>query len=107
VLLLTTKGRRTGLPRTVPLNYQIVGDDYIVIASKCGAPTHPYWYLNLAEDPHVGVQVLAEVFPARACTTQGAERARLWRLHAQHWPDFDEYQKRTDREIPVVLLGHT
>ena len=104
ILLLTTKGRKTGEPRTTPLIYENDGDRYVIFASKGGAPQHPGWYRNLAKDPEVEVQVMDEVFPARAHTAQGDERERLWRLAAQQWPDYDSYQKRTDREIPVVVL---
>jgi deazaflavin-dependent oxidoreductase (nitroreductase family) len=104
ILLLTTKGRKTGEPRTTPLIYENDGDRYVIVASKGGAPQHPGWYRNLAKDPEVEVQVMDEVFPARAHTAQGDERERLWRLAAQQWPDYDSYQKRTDREIPVVVL---
>lgn len=104
VLLLTTKGRRSGEPRTTPLIYERHGDDYVIVASKGGSPEHPGWYRNLAKEPQVEVQVLDEVFPARARTATGDERERLWRLAARQWPDYDEYTKRTDREIPVVVL---
>ncbi len=103
-LLLTTKGRKTGNPTTTPLIYEQDGDDYVVVASKGGAPEHPGWYGNLAKDPNVEVQVKDEVFDARARTAAGEERERLWRLAAQQWPDYDAYQQRTTREIPVVVL---
>ena len=104
ILLLTTKGRSTGEPRTAPLIYENDGDRYVIVASKGGAPQHPGWYRNLSKDPEVEVQVKDEVFPARARTAEGGERDRLWRLAAEQWPDYDRYQKRTDREIPVVVL---
>lgn len=104
MLLLTTKGRSTGEPRTAPLIYEKVGDDYVIVASKGGAPEHPGWYRNLAKEPQVEVQVKGEVFPARARTATGSERERLWKLAAQQWPDYDAYQRRTEREIPVVVL---
>ena len=104
ILLLTTKGRKTGEPRTTPLIYEEAGDRYVIVASKGGAPEHPGWYRNLAKNPEVEVQVKAEVFPARARTASGDEREQLWRLAAQQWPAYDEYQTRTDREIPVVVL---
>jgi proline iminopeptidase len=104
VLLLTTKGRSSGEPRTNPLIYERDGDDYVIVASKGGSPEHPGWYRNLAKEPQVEVQVLDEVFPARARTAKGEERERLWKLAARQWPDYDEYVKRTDREIPVVVL---
>ena len=104
ILLLTTRGRRTREPHTVPLIYEQAGDGYVVIASKGGAPKHPGWYRNLAKDPRVEVQVRDEVFPARARTATGEERQRLWRQAAVQWPAYDDYQERAGREIPVVVL---
>jgi proline iminopeptidase len=104
ILLLTTTGRLTGESRTVPLIYEEAGDDVIVVASKGGAAEHPGWYRNLVKEPRVEVQVKGEVFRARARTASGDERARLWELAARQWPDYDEYQQKTDREIPVVVL---
>jgi proline iminopeptidase len=104
ILLLTTKGRSSGKPRTAPLIYEADGDRYVIVASKGGAPEHPGWYRNLAKDPNVEVQVLGEVFPARARTAGGEERERLWQLAAQQWPDYDSYAEKTDRQIPVVVL---
>jgi deazaflavin-dependent oxidoreductase (nitroreductase family) len=103
-LLLTTKGRKTGESRTAPLIYENVDGGYVIVASKGGTPEHPGWYENLVKDPQVGVQVKDEVFPARARTAEGEERERLWKLAAQQWPDYDAYQRKTDREIPVVVL---
>jgi deazaflavin-dependent oxidoreductase (nitroreductase family) len=103
-LLLTTKGRKSGEPRTTPLIYENANDAYVIVASKGGTPENPGWYENLAKDPQVELQVKDEVFPARARTAEGEERERLWKLAAQQWPDYDEYQKKTDREIPVVVL---
>ena len=104
ILLLTTKGRKSGEPRTTPLIYENADDKYVIVASKGGAPEDPGWYENLAKEPEVELQVKDEVFPARARTTEGEERERLWKLAAQQWPDYDEYQTKTDREIPVVVL---
>lgn len=104
VLLLTTRGRSTGNETTTPLIYENDGDRYVIVASKGGYPEHPGWYLNLDKEPQVELQVKDEVFPARARTATGEERERLWQLAAQQWPDYDEYQKKTDREIPVVVL---
>jgi proline iminopeptidase len=104
-LLLTTTGRKTGEPRTTPLIYEDAGDgSYVIVASKGGAPEHPGWYRNLTKEPKVELQVKDEVFPARARTAHGEERERLWKLAAQQWPDYDAYQQRTDREIPVIVL---
>ena len=104
VLLLTTTGRRSGTARTTPLIYGRRGDDYDVVASRGGAPRHPAWYLNLSDDPDVEVQVKGERFRARARTASGQERAELWRTMTERWPAYDDYQRRTEREIPVVLL---
>jgi proline iminopeptidase len=104
ILLLTTKGRKTGEPRTAPLIYETDGDRYVIIASQGGAPEHPGWYRNLTKDPDVELQVWDEVFPARAHDAEGEERERLWQLAAKQWPDYDDYVKRTDRKIPVVVL---
>ena len=104
ILLLTTKGRKSGEPRTKPLIYEEDGDRYVIVASKGGAPEHPGWYRNLSKNPEVELQVKDEVFPARARTAEGEEREQLWKLAAQQWPDYDAYQTRTDREIPVVVL---
>jgi|1186.fasta_scaffold31905_2 proline iminopeptidase len=104
ILLLTTKGRKTGEPRTSPLIYENDGDRYVIVASKGGAPEDPGWYRNLAKNPDVELQVLDDVFPAHARTATGEERERLWKLAAQQWPAYDDYRQKTDREIPVVVL---
>lgn len=80
------------------------GDRYVVVASKGGAPEHPLWYENLAAHPEVEVQVLADRFRAQARTAEGEERTRLWKLMTGIWPDYDQYQQKTSREIPVVVL---
>ena len=103
-LLLTTRGRKTGEPRTAPLIYENSPNGYVIVASNGGAQKHPGWYRNLLRDPHVEVQVEGDVFPAQARTATGEERAELWRLAAQQWPPYDDYQTRTSREIPVVVL---
>jgi deazaflavin-dependent oxidoreductase (nitroreductase family) len=104
VLILTTTGRRSGEARSTPLIYGTHGDDYLVVASKGGAPEHPAWYFNLLSDPEVEVQVLGERFPARARTATAEERPELWSTMTERWPAYDEYQTKTDREIPVVVL---
>jgi deazaflavin-dependent oxidoreductase (nitroreductase family) len=103
-LILTTKGRRSGQPRSTPLIYQRHGDDYLVVASKGGADEPPAWYLNLAADPEVEVQVRGERFTARARTASAEEKPALWRTMAAAWPAYDDYQQKTGREIPVVVL---
>jgi deazaflavin-dependent oxidoreductase (nitroreductase family) len=104
VLLLTTKGRRTGQPYTTPLIYQRHGDDFVVVASKGGDPEDPQWYKNLLADPEVEVQVMGDTFRARARTAGDAEKPEVWRLMTATWPAYDEYQTKTDRPIPVVIL---
>jgi deazaflavin-dependent oxidoreductase (nitroreductase family) len=103
-LLLTTTGRSSGNPTTTPLIYGRAGDDYVVVASKGGAPEHPGWYRNLSKTPEVELQVGPEVFAARARTAEPEERERLWRTMAEIWPAYDDYAQKTDREIPVVVL---
>jgi deazaflavin-dependent oxidoreductase (nitroreductase family) len=104
VLLLTTTGRRSGEQRTTPLIYGRHGDDYLIVASKGGAPAPPAWYLNLSNDPEVQLQVKADRFRARARTATPDEKPELWRTMADIWPDYEAYQTRTDRDIPVVVL---
>ncbi|GAA1678667.1 nitroreductase family deazaflavin-dependent oxidoreductase [Nonomuraea maheshkhaliensis] len=104
VLLLTTKGRKSGRPYTTPLIYQKYGDDHVVVASKGGDPDHPQWFKNLQAEPEVEVQVKGDKFRARARTATPEERPEMWRVMAATWPDYDEYQKKTDREIPIVVL---
>lgn len=103
-LLLTTTGRTSGQPRTVPLIFGPDGDRCVVVASKGGAPDHPHWYRNLVANPTVQVQVKGDRFTATARTVEGAERDRCWKIATSVWPNYDEYQKRTDRVIPVVVL---
>jgi deazaflavin-dependent oxidoreductase (nitroreductase family) len=104
VLLLTTRGRRSGEERTTPLIYRPYGDAYLLIASKGGADQPPAWYLNLLEDAEVDVQIRGERFPARARTASPDEKPDMWRTMTEMWPDYDDYQRRTERDIPVVVL---
>jgi deazaflavin-dependent oxidoreductase (nitroreductase family) len=104
ILLLNTTGRRSGQERTMPLIHRADGDRFVVVASKGGAPDHPTWFKNLEANRDVTVQVRDEVIPVRAHVAEGEERARLWSLMTEVWPDYDKYQSRTDREIPVVVL---
>lgn len=104
ILLLTTTGRTTGEKRTAPLIYATDGDRYVIVASKGGAPDHPGWFKNLAKTPEVEVQVKSDVFRARARVAEGEERTRLWKKANEVWPPYEEYAKRTSREIPVVVL---
>jgi deazaflavin-dependent oxidoreductase (nitroreductase family) len=103
-LLLTTTGRRSGEKHTTPLIYQPHGDAYLIVASKGGADEPPAWYLNLENDPGVEVQVKDDVFPARARTATSEEKPELWKTMTAVWPAYDEYQQKTSRDIPVVVL---
>ena len=104
ILLLTTTGRNTGNESTTPLIFGLDGDNPVIVASQGGAPEHPGWYRNLAKSPEVGVQIKGERFRARARDAEGEERERLWRAMNEIWPHYDEYQTKTEREIPVVVL---
>jgi deazaflavin-dependent oxidoreductase (nitroreductase family) len=104
VLILTTTGRRSGQARSTALIYGRHGDDFLVVASKGGAPSHPAWYENLVADPEVTVQVKGDRFAARARTATADEKPELWSAMTAIWPPYDEYQQKTDREIPVVVL---
>jgi deazaflavin-dependent oxidoreductase (nitroreductase family) len=103
-LILTTKGRRSGQPQSLPLIFGEYGKDYVIIASKGGAPAHPAWYLNLVAQPEVGLQIREKRLRARARVAEGEERARLWKSMNAIYPPYDRYQQRTAREIPVVVL---
>lgn len=104
VLILTTTGRRSGEPRSTPLIYGRDGENYVVVASKGGADEHPDWFRNLVADPQVEVQALADRFPARARIATPEEKPRLWQAALERWPAYADYQRRTEREIPVVVL---
>jgi deazaflavin-dependent oxidoreductase (nitroreductase family) len=106
-LLLTTRGRRSGQLRRTALIYGRDGDRYLVVASVGGAARHPAWYLNLTDHPEVEVQVGADRFPARARTADAEEKARLWPLMTSIWPHYEGYQRKTRRDIPVVILERT
>jgi proline iminopeptidase len=103
-LLLTTTGRKSGEKFIFPLFYGTTGDSYIIVASKGGAPDHPGWYKNLVANPTVEVQVGTKKFKAKARTATGDERARLWPVALSFWPPYADYEKKTEREIPVVVL---
>jgi deazaflavin-dependent oxidoreductase (nitroreductase family) len=107
VLLLTTTGRKSGEPRTTPLIYQPHDDAYLIVASRGGSDAHPAWYLNLESNPSVRVQVRGDKFAARARTATPEEKADLWPKMAAIWPGYDDYQERTRRDIPVVVLERT
>jgi deazaflavin-dependent oxidoreductase (nitroreductase family) len=103
-LLLTTTGRRSGEARTTPLIFGRDGDDYLVVASVGGMPKHPAWYLNLRADPHAHIQVMDEQLDVTARTADDDEKPRLWAIVNEVWPNYDVYQTRTERVIPVVVL---
>ena len=103
-LLLTTRGRKSGEERTTPLIYGESGDCYVVVASRGGTPEHPAWYLNLEESPMVEVQVWGDTFRAHARTATPEEKPALWKQMVSRWPAYEDYQAKTDREIPVVVL---
>jgi len=104
LLLLTTTGAKTGEERTSPLVYTRDGDRYVIVASKGGAPTHPGWYQNLRAHPDVTVELGAEKFRAHATVSDDAQRRRLYDKHAEKMPAFADYEKKTTRKIPVVVL---
>lgn len=105
ILLLTTTGRRSGEPRTMPLIHRTDGDRWVIVASKGGWPSDPIWFQNLQAQPNAEIEVKGERIPVTASVAEGEERARLWSLMTEVWPAYDEYQERTDREIPVVVLS--
>ncbi|MEN3537212.1 nitroreductase family deazaflavin-dependent oxidoreductase [Microbispora sp. ZYX-F-249] len=104
VAILTTRGRKSGQPRSTPLIYQPYGDAYLVVASKGGADEHPLWYLNLQADPEVEFQIKGDRFRARARTATPEERPDMWRTMTATWPAYDEYATKTARDIPVVVI---
>jgi len=103
-LLLTTTGRRSGNPLTLPLIYGEAKGGYVIVASKGGAPNHPAWYLNLTATPEVHIQVKDKHMRATARTVAGKERADLWTKMVSIYPPYTDYQAKTAREIPVVML---
>jgi deazaflavin-dependent oxidoreductase (nitroreductase family) len=104
-LLLTTTGRKSGQPRTTPLIHARDGGDYLVVASMGGAPQHPQWYLNLVANASAQIQDRSDHIDVTARTAGEDEKARLWKIVAEQWPNYDVYQSRTDRVIPVVVLS--
>jgi deazaflavin-dependent oxidoreductase (nitroreductase family) len=103
-LLLTTTGRRSGQARRTALIFGRDGDNYLLVGSRGGADHHPQWYLNLETNPEVLLQVKGEQIPARARTATAEEKPRLWKIMAEIYPPYDEYQTRTQREIPLIVL---
>ena len=105
ILLLTTKGSRSGEERTTPLIHREDDGRWVIVASKGGAPDHPAWFKNIEANPDdVEIQVKADQIPVRASVASGEERDRLWKDMNEVWPDYEAYQSNTDREIPVVVL---
>ena len=104
-LVLTTTGRKSGEPRKFPLIFGQDGDDYLLVASKGGAPDDPGWYLNLVANPDAVIQIKADVMQVTARTATDEEKPRLWAIMMEQWPYYDEYQSKTDRPIPVVVLS--
>ena len=100
----TTKHAVIAMTRQMAGDYGRSGDDYLIVASNGGAPEPPGWYRNLSEQHEVDVQVLADRFKARARTAKPAEKPAMWQEMVGHWPPYDDYQRRTDREIPVVVI---
>jgi deazaflavin-dependent oxidoreductase (nitroreductase family) len=104
ILILTTTGRRSGEARKSALIFRQHGSDYLVVASKGGSSEAPAWYLNLQDNPDVQVQIKDDKFPARARTATPEEKPHLWQEMLEVWPAYADYQQKTDREIPVVVL---
>ena len=104
ILILTTTGRKSGQQRKHALIFRKFGDDYLIVASKGGADEPPGWYLNLQAQPEVQVQVKGDKFRAHARTATAAEKPAMWEVMAKTWPAYNDYQKKTSREIPIVVL---
>jgi F420H(2)-dependent quinone reductase len=104
ILLLNTVGRKSGKKRTSPLLYVMDGEDFVIIASKGGAPTHPAWYLNLRNDPEATVEIGDREVRVRAEEADPEAKARLWQKMVEMYPTYDDYQKKTEREIPLLIL---
>ena len=105
VLILRTTGRTSGELRKAPLIFGRDGADYLVVASKGGAPDHPGWYKNLTAHPDIEIQVKGDVIPVRARTASAQEKKRLWPTMVKEWPDYEKYQQSTPRDIPIVILS--
>ena len=102
--ILTTTGRKSGETRKTPLIYGQQNGKTMIVASKGGSDVPPAWYLNLKENPEVQFQIKGDRFKAKARDATPDEKPELWKIMTSQWPDYDEYQKNTDREIPVVVL---
>jgi deazaflavin-dependent oxidoreductase (nitroreductase family) len=104
ILLLNTVGRKTGRKRTSPLLYVMDGEDFVVIASKGGAPTHPAWYLNLMANPEATVEIGDREVRVEAEVADPEDKPRLWQKMVEMYPTYDDYQRKTEREIPLLVL---
>jgi deazaflavin-dependent oxidoreductase (nitroreductase family) len=104
ILILTTTGRKSGEERKHALIYRDWADGYLIVASKGGADAPPTWFLNIQADPKVKVQIKGDKFDAVARVATPEEKPDMWQHMTEVWPDYDEYQKKTDREIPIVVL---
>jgi deazaflavin-dependent oxidoreductase (nitroreductase family) len=104
IMLLNTVGRKTGRKRTSPLLYVMDGEDFVIIASKGGAPTHPAWYLNLKANPDATVEVGDREVRVRAEEVDSEEKVRLWQKMIEMYPTYDDYKTKTEREIPLLVL---
>jgi deazaflavin-dependent oxidoreductase (nitroreductase family) len=104
ILLLSTEGRKSGETRIAPLIHREDDGRWVLVASQGGRPEHPAWFKNLTAQPDAEIQVKADRIPVRAREAEGEERERLWKRMTEVWPAYDDYQKRTDRRIPVVVL---
>ena len=107
MLILHTTGAKSGAERENPLVYAQRGDDVVVFASKAGAPTHPAWYLNLVANPDASIEIGTETRQVRARVAEGDERDEIWSKQKELMPGFADYEQRTTREIPVVVLEPT
>jgi deazaflavin-dependent oxidoreductase (nitroreductase family) len=104
VLLLNTVGRKTGVERTTPLLYAMDSEDYAIVASYGGAPKHPDWFLNLQANPETSIEVGGRKINVRAEVATSEDKPRLWAKLTEMYPTYDDYQKKTEREIPVIIL---
>ena len=102
--VLTTTGRKSGATRKSALIFGQDGDKYLLVGSQGGAPKHPMWYLNLRDNPDVELQVKGDKFAGRARLATAEEKPRLWKIMLEHWPYYDDYQARTERDIPLVVI---
>jgi deazaflavin-dependent oxidoreductase (nitroreductase family) len=105
ILLLTTTGRKTQKPRTIPIIFSRDGDDYLIVGSRGGAPKDPDWVFNLRAKPEAEIQVRAEHIRVVGRIVTGPDKGRLWKIMTEVWPNYDVYQTRTDRDIPVAVLS--